>query len=206
MYARSKPAWQGLAGLLANLQSEGFPNWQIEIKMAEFHLDIGAGIDAEHWRTHPVREGVRLVAMDPLLTSSMVASGRLASVPPHIRRVGAEVRPTGSVEPGKARSFLPFRSDCVTHIHCGYVLHLYLEILELLVAEAWRVLRPAGTIEILVAHLGNDDSAGILQRTERELRHWFAEVEVEPFRGPCTTFWADLYRDRTFRLSGRKGD
>src|SRR5579872_6117279 len=100
--------------------------------MPEYWLDIGSGIDAEHWMAVPAREGVRRVAMDPLLTYGMIASGRLAPVAPDILRVGAEIRPERSVEAGKQPSYLPFRDGAFARVHCGFVLHLYLEILELL--------------------------------------------------------------------------
>lgn len=142
--------------------------------------------------------------MDPLISSAMAESGRLARLRPGILRVGAEIRPAGSVEQEKQRAFLPFRSGAITHVHCGFVLHLYLETLELLAAEVWRVLRPEGSFEVLFPHFGDLHSERTLQRTRDELQRWFGEVTVERFAGPFTTFWADLYQDRTFRLSCRK--
>src|SRR5690242_4616569 len=109
--------------------------------MPDYWLDVGAGMDAEHWVACPAPAGVRMVAMDPLLTSGMVASGRLATLPREIRRVGAEVRPPGSVEAGREQAYLPFNDGTFAHVHCGFVLHLYLETLELLAAEVHRVLR-----------------------------------------------------------------
>jgi len=77
--------------------------------MPEYWLDLGAGIDAEHWAASEARPEVRRVALDPLLTTGMIASGRLAPVSPGIWRVGGEIRPEGSLERGKPRSYLPFR-------------------------------------------------------------------------------------------------
>ena len=51
---------------------------------SEFWLDIGAGIEAEHWASTAASPGVRRVALDPLLTSGMVLSGRLPSLSPDI--------------------------------------------------------------------------------------------------------------------------
>jgi len=168
--------------------------------MREFWLDIGAGMDAEHWAATPPPPGVLQVAMDPLLTSGMIGSGRLALLPSRILRVGAEVRPHGSVEKERARSFLPFRDSVFTQVHCGFVLHLYLETLELLAEEAHRVLRPGGGFTVLIPHLGDLRCEQAVQRTEWVLREQFGTVELDWFAGPFTTFWADLYRGRTYAI------
>jgi len=173
--------------------------------MTTYWLDLGAGIDAEHWQGVEAPHGVVRIALDPLLTTSMVASGRLAALPPGVVRVGAEIRPEHSVESGKARSFLPFREGSISHVHCGFMLHLYLETLEILAAEAWRILRPCGTLEVLVPHFGDDHSDAILRRTHEELKRWFDDVIVSRHAGPFISFWADLYRDRTYTLTCRKG-
>jgi ubiquinone/menaquinone biosynthesis C-methylase UbiE len=172
--------------------------------MSDYHLDLGAGIDAEHWQARAPVSGVRLIAMDPLITTGMVEAGRLARMRPDILRVGAEVRPARSVEQGKQQAFLPFRSGSIAHVHCGFMLHLYLETLEVLVAEVWRVLRTDGTLEVLLPHFGDLDSERTLQRTQDELERWFGGVTVGRCDGPFTTFWADLYQDRTYRLTCRK--
>jgi SAM-dependent methyltransferase len=169
-----------------------------------FWLDIGSGIDAEHWAATAAPPGVRLVAMDPLLTSGMIQSGRLQALPERILRVGGEVRPPGSVEAGKERSFLPFRSGAFQRVHCGFVLHLYLECLDLLAEEAHRVLEPGGELTVLLPHLGDLRSEQLIQRTEEVLRHTFGAAELSRFEGPFHTFWADLYRDRSYRLMSRK--
>ncbi len=168
--------------------------------LREWWLDVGSGINAEHWVATPASEGVLRLAMDPLLTSGMIASGRLETLSPNVRRVGAEVRPEHSVETGKARSFIPFRDAVFTRVHCGFVLHLYLEALGLLVAECYRVLRPGGVFEALLPHFGDAHSDGIHRSTRREMEERFGAVEVTRFEGPFTTFWADLYRDRTYLL------
>lgn len=168
--------------------------------MYEYWLDVGAGIDAEHWAAIQSPPVVRLVALDPLLTSGMVTSGRLAPLGWQILRVGAEVRPQGSVEVEKQRAYLPFRDQSFTHVHCGFVLHLYLETLELLVAEMHRVLKPAGTVEVLLPHFGDLHSEQTLARTEDELCACFGNATLTRFTGPFTTFWADLYRGRTYRI------
>jgi SAM-dependent methyltransferase len=167
-------------------------------------LDLGSGIDAENWAATPAPPRVRRIAMDPLITSGMVESGRLAPLPPDILRVGAEIRPEGSVEAGKQRSFLPFQDGLFTLVHCGFVLHLYLETLELLAQETHRVLAPGGTLEVLLPHFGDSRSEGILARTEAVLREVYGWVTVERFQGPYTTFWAELYRDRTYRLTSHR--
>ena len=171
----------------------------------EYWLDIGAGMDAEHWASTAAPERVRRVAIDPLLTSGMVQSGRLAPLPPDIFRIGAEIRPVRSVEHDKQRAYLPFRDAVFQHVHCGFMLHLYLETLEVLVTEAHRVLLPGGTFQVLVPHFGDGHSESILFHTEAALRKTFPEVRLEHFQGPFTTFWADLYRDRTYSLCCRKG-
>jgi len=168
--------------------------------MTKYWLDVGAGMDAEHWASFPAPEGVRRVALDPLLTSAMVASGRLASLPCDILRVGAEVRPERSVEAGRELSYLPFRCGAFAHVHCGFVLHLYLETLELLVAEVHRVLRPGGTLHVLLPHFGDLHSERLVQRTEIELHLRFGNAALTRFEGPYSTFWADLYRDRTYQI------
>jgi len=168
--------------------------------MAEFWLDLGAGMDAEHWVASPATPGVRRVALDPLVMSGMIASGRLAPLPESILRVGAEVRPQGSVEAGRERAYLPFRDRSFAHVHCGFVLHLYLETLELLVSEVHRVLESGGTLDVLLPHFGDLHSERILERTEIELRLRFGNAALSRFGGPFTTFWADLYRDRTYRI------
>ncbi|MGV3719842.1 MAG: hypothetical protein ACO1SX_02940 [Actinomycetota bacterium] len=172
--------------------------------MPDFHLDLGAGIDAEHWTAAAPASNVRLIAMDPLITTGMTEAGRLARLRPDILRVGAEIRPARSVERGKQQAFLPFRSGAIAHVHCGFMLHLYLETLEVLVAEVWRVLRLGGTLEVLLPHFGDIDSERTLQRTQDELARWFGKVSVARFDGPFTTFWGDLYQDRTYRLTCRK--
>ena len=172
--------------------------------MPEYWLDLGAGKDAEHWCASPAPPGVRRVALDPLITSGMVVSGRLEAVPPDVLRVGAEIRPEHSVEAGKQRSYLPFRDAVFTHVHCGFVLHLYLETLELLTEEVFRVLAPGGTFEVLVPHFGDLHSERTLQRTTDVLEARFGPVELSRFSGPFTTFWADLYRDKTYLLRCRR--
>jgi SAM-dependent methyltransferase len=172
--------------------------------MSEFWLDLGAGKDAEHWAATPGLAGVLRVALDPLITPEMVESGRVSPLPADILRVGAEIRPSNSVEAGKGYSGLPFRDAAFTYVHCGFVLHLYLEILELLVAEVHRVLLPGGRFEVLMPHFGHADSERNLAATERELRRVFGNVERDRFPGPFSTFWADLYRDRTFRFRCEK--
>lgn len=172
--------------------------------MAEYWLDLGSGMDAEHWAASIPDPGVWQVALDPLLTSGMVASGRLSALPARILRLGGELRPTASVEADKSRSFLPFRDATFGRIHCGFVLHLYLETLELLVEEAWRVLTPGGTLTVLLPHFGDTRSECILARTEASLRNRFGNLELRRFEGPFTTFWADLYRGRTYELQVRK--
>lgn len=168
--------------------------------MADYWLDVGAGIDAEHWTASGAPPGIGLVAMDPLLTSGMVISGRLAPLPSQIRRVGAEIRPPQSLEAGKQAAFLPFRHQTFVHVHCGFVLHLYLETLELLVSEVHRVLKPGGTLHVLIPHFGDLHSERILTRTVDELQTRFGDAEVSRFAGPFTTFWADLYQDRTYQI------
>lgn len=170
------------------------------MSLRECWLDLGSGINAEHWAATEAPARVLRVAMDPLLTSGMIASGRLEPLPRGVLRVGAEVRPEGSVEAGKARSFLPFRDEVFIRVHCGYVLHLYLETLELLVAECYRVLRPGGEFEVLLPHFGDAHSEGVHRRTRREMEACFGAVEASRFAGPFTTFWADLYQDRTYLL------
>jgi hypothetical protein len=173
-------------------------------RLTTWWLDLGSGIDAEHWTATPATPGVRRVAMDPLITSGMVASGRLAPLPPDILRVGAEIRPEGSVEAGKQRSFLPFRNGLVALVHCGFVLHLYLETLDLLAEETHRVLTPGGMLEVLLPHFGDSRSESILQQTEAVLQQVYGAVTLERYAGPNTTFWADLYRERTYRISSAK--
>jgi SAM-dependent methyltransferase len=170
----------------------------------EYWLDLGSGMDAEHWCATPCPPGVRRVAIDPLITSGMIESGRLAVLPTDVRRVGAEIRPERSVEKGRQRSFLPFRDDTFQRVHCGFVLHLYLETLDLLAEEAYRVLRPEGELTVLLPHFGTVESERTLQRTEDALRRVFGDVLLARFEGPFTTFWADLYRDKTYRLFCRK--
>ena len=170
----------------------------------EFWLDVGSGIDAEHWAATPATPGVRRVAMDPLLTSGMIASGRLAPLLPDVLRIGGEVRPPQSVEAGKQQSFLPFRSGVFARVHCGYVLHLYLETRDLLAEEAYRVLRPGGVLEVLLPHLGDLRSERLIQQTEDVLRRTFGNAEITRYTGPFTTFWADLYQDRSYRVTCRR--
>jgi hypothetical protein len=174
--------------------------------MAEFWLDIGSGIDAEHWAATGAPPGVRKVALEPLLTSGRVESGRLAPLPPEILRVGGEVRPAQSVEAGKQLSFLPFRSEVFARVHCGFVLHLYLECLELLAEESRRVLRPGGELRVLVPHFGDSHSEAIRRRTTEAFRAAYGEVEASLFAGPFTSFWADLYQGKTYQLRCIKGD
>jgi SAM-dependent methyltransferase len=172
--------------------------------MLDYHLDLGSGLDAEHWEAVELPPHIRPIALDPLFSSAMVESGRMARLRPGVQRIGAEIRPAGSVEHGKQQSFLPFRSGAIAHVHCGFVLHLYLETLELLAAEVWRVLRPHGSLDVLLPHFGDPDSERTLRRTRDELQHWFGAVTVERYTGPFNTFWVDLYRDRTCRLFCRK--
>lgn len=172
--------------------------------MGDYWLDLGAGIDAEHWAASGAPPGVRLVAMDPLLTSGMVISGRLAPLPGQILRVGAEIRPQQSVEAGKQAAFLPFRDQTFVLVHCGFLLHLYLETLELLVSEVHRVLRPGGTLHVLIPHFGDLHSERILTRTVDELQTRFGNAVDSRFAGPFTTFWADLYQNRTYQIRCQK--
>lgn len=168
--------------------------------MSEWWLDVGSGIDAEHFSASACPSGVRRIALDPLITSGMVESGRLAPLPPDILRVGAEVRPPGSVEAGKRLSFLPFRSEVFERVHCGFLLHLYLELLDLLAEECHRVLRPGGELCVLLPHLGDVACERNLQHTEEILRRTFGNAEMARFEGPFATFWSDLYQDRTYRI------
>lgn len=168
--------------------------------MDQYWLDIGAGIDAEHWAATPAPSGVRRVALEPLLTSGMIGSGRLASLPPGVLRVGAELRPQQSVETGKPRSYLPFRDGAFARVHCGFVLHLYLEILELLAEESHRVLQPGGQLDVFLPHFGDGRSEGIVDYTQQVLERRFGTVEIRRHRGPFTSFWADLYQDCTIHL------
>ncbi|HEU4753438.1 MAG TPA: hypothetical protein VFU47_10065 [Armatimonadota bacterium] len=171
---------------------------------ARFWLDVGSGIDAEHWAASAPPEGVRRIAMDPLLTPGMIGSGRLQPLPPDVLRVGGEVRPPGSVEAGKEQSFLPFRSGSITRVHCGFLLHLYLELLDLLAEEAHRVLAPGGELTVLLPHLGDLRTERALQHTEEVLRRTFGNAEVGRYPGPFDTFWSDLYQDRTYQIRCRK--
>jgi len=168
--------------------------------LTEFWLDIGSGIDAEHWTATTTPAGVRLVALDPLFTSGMVASGRMAALPPAILRVGGEVRPAQSVESGKQLSFLPFGAGSFTRVHCGFMLHLYLETLELLAEECRRVLKPGGELEVVLPHFGDSHSEGVRLKTLEVLQRTFANAEASAFEGPFTTFWGDLYRDKSCRI------
>lgn len=161
-------------------------------------------MDAEHWCATPCPPGVRRVALDPLLTSGMVTSGRLAALPADILRIGAEIRPPQSVEAGKQLSFLPFRSGVFQRVHCGFMLHLYLEVLDLLAEEAHRVLRPGGELVVLLPHMGDPHSEQTLHHTQQVLRGTFGNGTLERYAGPCNTFWADLYQDRTYELRCRK--
>jgi SAM-dependent methyltransferase len=170
----------------------------------EYWLDLGSGIDAEHWCAAPAPPGVRLVALDPLMTSGMVDSDRLGPLPPYVFRVGAEIRPDHSVEAGKQCSYLPFRDAVFTHVHCGFVLHLYLETLELLAEEVFRVLKPGGSLDVLLPHFGDFHSERNLQHTSDVLEARFGYATTSRFAGPFTTFWADLYRDRTYVLRCRR--
>src|SRR6185437_2905815 len=88
--------------------------------------------------------------MDPLLTCGMIASGRIAPLAPDILRVGGELRPEHSTEQGKQASFLPFRDAAFARVHCGFLLHLYLELLPLLAEEAHRILVPGGELTVLL--------------------------------------------------------
>lgn len=168
--------------------------------MSEFWLDIGAGINAEHWAAGRVPSVVRRIAMDPLLTSAMVESGRLEPLPPDVIRVGAELRPERSVETGKQPSYLPFADGSLARVHCGFVLHLYLEILHRLASEAHRVLRPGGVLEVILPDLGDPRSQQILDTTELALREAFGNSRRSRYEGPFDTFWADLYQDRAWIL------
>lgn len=173
---------------------------------SEWWLDLGAGIEAEHWSASPATPRVRRIAMDPLLTSGMVGSGRLTVLTPDIRRVGAELRPENSVEADKQPSFLPFGNEAFTRVHCGFVLHLYLEVLDLLVEETYRVLKPGGELTVLLPHFGDARSDGIVRNTVAALRRRFEAPRLTPYEGPFTTFWGDLYRDKTLRIVSRKPD
>lgn len=168
---------------------------------SEFWLDVGSGMDAEHWSALEVPANVRRVAMDPLMTSGMITSGRLAKLDARILRVGGEIRPPHSLEPGKELSFLPFRSGVFHRVHCGFMLHLYLELLELLAEETHRVLVPGGRLEVMIPHFGDAHSEGIRRRTTATFERCYGTVEVTPFAGPFTTFWGDLYRDKTYRIA-----
>lgn len=173
----------------------------------EYWLDLGAGIDAEHWSATPVPPDVLRIALDPLLTTGMVESGRLAPLPSDIQRVGAELRPPGTASTGsagKSHSFLPFRSGLFAYVHCGFLLHLYLELLDLLALETYRVLTPGGTLRVLLPHLGDAACQANLEHTTAVLHRQFGNTERRPFTGPFTTFWADLYRDCTFEICCRK--
>jgi hypothetical protein len=130
----------------------------------------------------------------------MVESGRLAPLPPDIFRVGAEVRPPGSVEAGKVLSFVPFRSDVLRRVDFVFMLLLFLEVLDLMAEVGHRVLKPGGELTVLLPHFGDLDSERNLQHTEGVLRRTFGEVEVDRYPGPFTSFWSDLYQDRTYRL------
>ena len=55
---------------------------------AEYWLDIGAGMDADHWAACGGQPDLCRLAMDPLITSGRVASGRLKPLPPDILRLG----------------------------------------------------------------------------------------------------------------------
>ena len=168
--------------------------------MSEFWLDVGAGIEAEHWAATPAPPGVRQVAVDPLLSSGMIASGRLPRLPDGVLRVGAEVRPSGSVEKERSRSYLPFRDRVFAHVHCAFLLHLYLELLELVAEETHRVLRPGGTLTVLLPHLGDLRCEQLLHRTEQVLSRHYGAAQLTRYGGPFTTFWADLHRDRTYAI------
>lgn len=171
---------------------------------SEWWLDLGSGIDAEHWAATDAPPGVRRIAMDPLLTSGMAASGRLAVLPPDIRRVGAELRPLHSVERGKQPSFLPFVDGAFRRVHCGFVLHLYLEVLELLAEETFRVLQPGGELQVLLPHFGDPGSDATFRRTASVLAARFGNLDQARAQPPFTTFWADLYQDKTWVLRCRK--
>ena len=170
-----------------------------------FRLDIGAGIECEHWIAAPPPGGVVAVGLDPLLTAGMVDSGRLQPLPASILRVGGELRPSRSVEKGRPASSLPFRDASFEWVHCGFLLHLYLEIMPLLVRETFRVLAPQGTAEFLIPHMGDTRSDRLISETREEFLRVFGTVQFTRFQGPFTSFWADLYRDRTFLLRCQKG-
>jgi len=80
------------------------------------------------------------------------------------------------------------------------VLHLYLEVLELLVEETHRVLQPQGELQVLLPHFGDRHSEGTLRRTQASLEHRYGNASLSRYAGPFTTFWADLYRDRTWEI------
>ncbi|MFN3651850.1 MAG: hypothetical protein ACK47B_19935 [Armatimonadota bacterium] len=172
----------------------------------DFWLDIGAGSDAEHWAATPAPPGVRRIALDPLITSGRVRSGTLAPLPADVLRLGAELRPPGSVDPGKEASYLPFRSGSLAWVHCGYVLHLFLELRELLAAESHRVLRDGGELTVLLPHFGESRSDTIIRETHAVLQACFGSAVLAEYRGAASTFWADLYRGRSFEIRCVKRD
>jgi hypothetical protein len=59
-------------------------------------------------------------------------------------------------------------------------------------------------LTVLLPQLGDLRSEQLIQRTEEVLRHTFGAAELSRFDGPFHTFWADLYRDRSYRIVSRK--
>lgn len=108
--------------------------------MSEWWLDVGAGINAEHWAATPC--------------------------PAHVRRIA----------------------------------------LDLLAEEVFRVLRPGGELTVLLPHLGGLENERNLQHTEAVLRRTFGDARLDRFEGPFASFWADLYRDRTYRIRCVRAD
>jgi len=155
-------------------------------------LDLGSGMEAEWWRAEPVPPGVRVIAVDPLLTNRMVQSGRPGSAPAGVERVGAEL--------DGARGGLPFRDAVFERILCAFMLHLYLSTLDQAVQEFRRLLLPGGEAIILLPHLGDGRSEEILFTTRRRFAAVFGDATLELYSGPLASFWADLYRGRTWQV------
>lgn len=162
---------------------------------------MGAGIEAEHWVSTPAPAGTRRVALDPLLTAGMVASGPLAALPAGIWRVGGEIVPECPLERGRRPSYLPFSDAVFEQVHCGFLLHLYLEITEALAGEVYRVLAPGGTCVLLLPDLRDGRTEAAIRHTQRAFGSRFGAAAVTRYPGPFTTFWSDLYRDRTWRVA-----
>jgi len=178
-------------------------------------LDFGGDLNADYciFRARADGSGEGLfVCLDPLLSSRMIASEHCTpgdTFPPGVVRVGGGL---GRREPWPdddyecRNPYLPFCDGVFDEITCRFVLHLYGDLIGPFAEEAFRVLRPGGTVRVRLPDWRNEEMERLVAAIGRALtRYGLAVVAAGPVPGEGATMWDGIYEDRAYEIVARKG-